>query len=110
MALLQASLKIDESAPNDDLKVGVSIVVKACQAPLRRIVQNAGGSPDVVINRATSVVGGQGYDAMSESFKDMFEAGIVDPLKVCRSALQHAASVAKTFLTLDAVVYTVKND
>lgn len=87
-----------------DVELGVKLVQKACQAPLRRIVTNANGSPDVILDKLPGDAL-FGYDARTETFRDMFEAGIVDPVKVCRSALQHAASVAVTFLQLDAVVY-----
>lgn len=91
---------------NLDVALGVKLVQKACQAPLRRIVENANGSPDVILEKLPGDPL-YGYDARAEKFRDMFEAGIVDPVKVCRSALQHAASVAITFLQLDAVVYNV---
>jgi chaperonin GroEL len=104
-ALLQAAKDVDLSNLAGDVLAGAQLVVKACEAPLRRIVINAGGSPDVVINKARET-GLVGYDAVTETFKDMFVAGIIDPVKVTRTALQHAASVTRTFLTLDAVVYT----
>ncbi len=93
--------------PNDgaDILQGINIVLKACRVPLRRIVENADGAPDVIFMQASNIPPTHGYDASTETFRDMFEAGIIDPVKVTRVALQHAASVAKTFLMLDAVVY-----
>ena len=88
---------------------GASIVMKACLAPLGRIVSNAGKSPDVVLadlarNEVLSDIQYRGYDAVADKQVDMFDSGIIDPVKVTRTALKNAASVAITFLTLDAVV------
>jgi chaperonin GroEL len=110
MALLKAAVLLDPSSFPDNERIGFDIVVKACQAPLRRIVLNAGGSPDVVINAAIQTPANQGYDALTTNFCDMFERGIVDPVKVVRTALQHAASVAITFMTLDAVIHQQKDE
>ncbi len=103
-ALLRAARDVDVSGLTGDVLAGARLVIKACEAPLRRIVTNAGGSPDVVVDKAREF-DSAGYDALTETFKDMFEAGIIDPVKVTRTALEHAASVTRTFLTLDAVVY-----
>ena len=109
MALLKAAALMLPPTHGDE-KSGYDIVFKACQAPLRRIVTNAGGMPDVVINAAMQSPENHGYDAVTTEFHDMFEAGIVDPVKVTRVALQHAASVAITFLTLDAVIHKKEKD
>ena len=92
-----------------DLQQGGSIVMKACLAPLRRIVENAGVSPDVVLERLGSNPG-KGYNAATGEYVDLVQAGVVDPVKVTRTALKHAASVAVTFLSLDAVVCEEKQD
>ena len=87
--------------------VGASIVIKACFAPLRRIVENTGKSSDVVINeleRLSSSGVFVGYNAATGVYEDLVEAGVIDPIKVTRVALENAASVAVTFLSLDAVV------
>lgn len=111
IALFHAALKSLPKDDNEHVQLGISLVFHACQAPLRRIVENANGKPDVVLSEAQKKIEGNpteltvGYDAVTETFRDMFEAGIVDPVKVCRTALQHAASVAVTFMNLDAVVY-----
>lgn len=105
-ALLKAAQLLD-IVLEGDAKLGVDIVKRACEAPLRQIVLNGDGMPDVIVNQALQHIDNKnvGYDAMSGEFKDLYEAGIVDPVKVCRTALLHAASVATTFLMLDAVIY-----
>lgn len=88
-----------------DEKTGVKIVLKALEAPVHQIAANAGFEGAVVINKIkSSRKSGYGFDAYNETYVDMFEAGIIDPTKVSRSALQNAASVASTVLTTEAVV------
>ena len=93
-----------ETAEGDE-KTGIQIVVKALEAPVRQIAANAGFEGSVIIDKIqTSGKKGFGFDAYSEEYVDMMEAGIVDPTKVTRSALQNAASVASTVLTTEALV------
>ena len=93
-----------ETAEGDE-KTGIQIVVKALEAPVRQIAANAGFEGSVIIDKIqTSGKKGFGFDAYSEQYVDMMEAGIVDPTKVTRSALQNAASVASTVLTTEALV------
>ena len=93
-----------ETAEGDE-KTGIRIVVKALEAPVRQIAANAGFEGSVIIDKIqTSGKKGFGFDAYSEEYVDMMEAGIVDPTKVTRSALQNAASVASTVLTTEALV------
>ena len=88
-----------------DEKTGVQIVVKALEAPVRQISENAGFEGSVVVEKIMNAEKkGYGFDAYSETYCDMIEAGIVDPAKVTRSALQNAASVAATVLTTEALV------
>ena len=88
-----------------DEKTGVQIVVKALEAPVRQIAQNAGFEGSVIVDKIrTSGKKGYGFNAYTEEFVDMIETGIVDPTKVTRSALQNAASVAATVLTTEALV------
>ena len=88
-----------------DEKTGVQIVVKALEAPVRQIAANAGFEGSVIVNNIqASGKKGYGFNAYTEEYVDMMEAGIVDPTKVTRSALQNAASVASTVLTTEAVV------
>ena len=98
----------DVPCPERDFKAGVDVVSDACHAPFRKIVQNAGVSPDVVISELKHLErpGLQlGYNAATGAYEDLIAAGVVDPVKVTRTALKNAVSVAITFLTLDAVVY-----
>ena len=96
--------KLLETVDGDE-KTGVKIVVKALEAPVRQIAENAGFEPSVIVNNIqSSGKKGYGFNAYSEEYVDMMEAGIVDPTKVTRSALQNAASVASTVLTTEALV------
>ncbi len=94
-----------------DEKIGVMIVRKALEAPIRQIAENAGFEGSVIVDKILrSRKKSFGFDAASEKYVDMFEAGIVDPAKVTRSALQNAASIASTVLTTEAVVAEKKED
>lgn len=94
-----AALELD-----GDAKIGVNIVKRALEEPVRQIAQNAGFDGAVIIEKIKNSAVGVGFDALKEEYVDMIKAGIVDPTKVTRSALQNAASVAATFLTTEAVV------
>ena len=83
---------------------GSEIVIKALDAPLRQIVANAGLEGSVVVNKVKELDDSMGFNALTEEYVEMVEAGILDPAKVTRSALQNATSVASTFLTTEAVV------
>ena len=87
-----------------DEKTGAEIVIKALEAPMRQIAANAGLEGSVIVNKVKDMADGVGFDALNEKYVDMVEAGIVDPTKVTRTALQNATSVASTFLTTEAVV------
>lgn len=100
-ALFNASIKAEKNVTEHN--PGAWIVFKACKAPVMKIAKNAGVTPEVIVEELKKQPT-MGYNAASESFVNMVDAGIIDPLKVTRSALQHAASVAITFLSLDAVV------
>ena len=97
---------------NIDQDAGIKLILRAVEEPLRQIVQNAGGEPSVVINRIKELTGNFGYDASTEEFVDMLVAGIIDPTKVTRSALQNAASVAGLMLTTECMIADepVEND
>ena len=94
----------------DDHYTGILIVSKAIEAPLRTIVTNGGGSAEVVINEVRNGNGNMGYNARTEQYQDLVEAGIIDPTKVTRLALQNAASIASLLLTTECVVATKKED
>ena len=92
-----------------DEKTGAQIVIKALEAPLRQIVENAGLEGSVIISRVKEMKENIGFDALTEEYVEMVEAGILDPAKVTRSALQNATSIAATFLTTEAVVAELPN-
>ena len=91
-----------------DEKTGAKIVVKALESPLATIAENAGLQGAVIINKIRESEVGTGFDAYNEEYVDMVKAGILDPVKVSRSALQNATSVASTLLTTEAVVSIIK--
>jgi chaperonin GroEL len=93
-----------------DEKIGVDIVAGALRAPTRQIVQNTGEDGDVAVAEILERGGGIGFDASSGQYVDMVKAGILDPAKVSRTALQNAASVAGLMLTTDLMVTEYKED
>ena len=91
----------------DDTQVGINIIVKALEEPMRQIAINAGLEGSLIIEKVKYSEAGIGYDALNDKYVNMLQAGIVDPTKVTRSALQNAASVASTFLTTEAAVVDI---
>ena len=91
-----------------DEATGVKIVLKALEAPVRQIAENAGIDGSVIVYRLKELETGFGYNAATDEFVDMFKAGIVDPTKVTRSALQNAASISASFLTAEAAVVEIE--
>ena len=89
---------------NDDQTTGIHIVKRAIEEPLRQIVNNAGGEGSVVVNKVREGEGSFGYNARDDRYEDMLEAGIIDPTKVSRVALENAASIASMFLTTECVL------
>ncbi|MGE5558628.1 MAG: chaperonin GroEL [Bacillota bacterium] len=104
VALLQASKALDKLKLSDDEALGVQIVKRALEDPLRQIANNAGMEGSVVVEKVKSLEKGIGFDALTNDYVDMFKSGIVDPTKVARSALQNAASIAGMLLTTEALV------
>jgi len=105
VALIRAVRAIsDLTGANDDQNVGINILRRACEEPLRQIVKNAGGDPSVVLNEVAAGKGNYGYDAATGEYGDMVKFGILDPTKVTRYALQNAASVSGLLLTTEAMV------
>ena len=111
-AYIHASKKVAAMAANleGDEKTGANIILKALEAPLTTIAYNAGLEGAVIINKVRESDEGVGFNALTEEYVDMVRAGIVDPAKVTRSALQNATSVASTLLTTESVVSTIKED
>ncbi|MEY8320102.1 chaperonin GroEL [Lachnospiraceae bacterium 46-61] len=100
---IEAVKKIAESLTGDE-KTGAEIVLKALEAPMKQIAINAGLEGSVIVNKVKELSTGMGFNALTEEYVEMVDAGILDPTKVARSALQNATSVASTFLTTEAVV------
>ena len=95
---------------NDDQTTGIQIVKRAIEEPLRQIVANAGGEGSVVVNKVKEGAGAFGYNARDDRYEDMLAAGIIDPTKVSRVALENAASIASMFLTTECVLAEKKED
>jgi chaperonin GroEL len=105
VALIRAQKAIDKlEAETDEQQVGVSIVRRALEEPLRQIVVNAGGEPSVVVNQVREGKNAFGFNARSGKFGDLIAEGVIDPTKVVRTALEHAASVAGMMLTTEALI------
>lgn len=111
VALLRAAKALDGlTGANEDEDTGINIIRTAAEAPLRIIVANAGGEGSVVINKIRENEGNFGYNARTDKFEDLFNAGVIDPTKVTRLALENAASIASLLLTTECVVADVKED
>ena len=111
-AYIHAAKEVEKLAETmeGDVKTGANIILKALEAPLYYIAANAGLEGSVIVNKVKEANVGHGFDAYKEQYVDMVEAGILDPSKVTRSALQNATSVAATFLTTESVVANIKED
>jgi chaperonin GroEL len=111
VAFLRARANLsDLRGINAEQNAGIQIVLKAIESPLRQIVANAGDEPSVVVNKVFEGTGNFGYNAATGEYGDMVEMGVLDPTKVTRSALQHAASVAGLMLTTDCMVADIPED
>lgn len=106
---IEAVSNLVETLEGDE-RTGAKIILKALEAPLRQIVHNAGGEGSLVVEKLKSQTGMIGYDALHNEYKDMLSAGIVDPTKVTRSALQNSASVAATLLTTEVAITELPSD
>lgn len=111
VAYIRAAGALDKiKCDNEDEKTGVAIIMRAVEEPLRQIVFNAGGEGSVVINKVKEGKGAFGYNARTDVYEDMFKAGIIDPTKVSRVALENAASIAAMFLTTECVLAEKKEE
>jgi chaperonin GroEL len=105
VALLRASTKVKPAEDaTDGLKVGFGIVTRACRSPLTAIAANAGQDGGIVCERVAERKGNEGYNAATDVYEDLVKAGVIDPTKVTRTALQNASSVATLLLTSDALI------
>ena len=105
VALIRAQKGIEKlETSTDDQAVGVRILSRAIEEPLRQISANAGLEGSIVVNEVKNAKGSNGFNARTETYEDLVKAGVIDPTKVVRSALQNAASVAGLMLTTEALV------
>jgi chaperonin GroEL len=104
VALLRAQAALANLEAEGDQAIGVDIIRRAMEEPLRQIVNNAGGEPSVVVNRVRESKDDFGYNALTGTFEPLLKAGVIDPAKVVRSALQNAASVASLLITTEAAI------
>ncbi len=104
VALLRASRTVKPAGLGHDEEAGYQIIIRACSAPIHQIAENAGQDGGVVVSKVGEGTGNFGYDALNDAYVDMVKAGIIDPTKVTRSALQNAASVSILLLTSDALI------
>jgi chaperonin GroEL len=104
VALIRAQVGLDKLDVNDEQRVGVNILRRAIEEPLRQIAANAGLEGSIVVNEVRGAKGAHGFNAAEERYEDLIAAGVIDPTKVVRTALQNAASVASLMLTTEALV------
>ncbi|HYB13735.1 MAG TPA: chaperonin GroEL [Myxococcota bacterium] len=104
VAFLRAQKVLDEIDVSEEQRAGVNIVRRAIEEPLRMIAQNAGVEGSIVVDKVKQGKGAFGFNAASEEYEDLLKAGVIDPTKVCRTALQNASSVAALLLTTEAMV------
>jgi chaperonin GroEL len=111
VALLRAARAIDKLKLEGDQKVGAEIIRKAVEAPLRNIASNAGVEGSIVVQKVKeSKDANYGYNAATDAYEDLVKAGVIDPTKVVRSALQNAASIASLLLTTEAMVCDIPEE
>jgi chaperonin GroEL len=104
VAYIRAAAALDDVDAPGEQRFGINILRRAIEEPLRQIVMNAGGEPSIVLQRVREGEGAYGYNARTDTYEDLVEAGVIDPTKVTRSALQNAASVASLLLTTEALI------
>ena len=110
VAFLRACKALEQSSLQGDQRVGSDIIRRALEEPARQIATNAGAEGSVVVQRLKEMSANQGFDAEGLKYVDMFEAGIIDPAKVVRSALQNAASIASLMLTTEALITDIPEE
>ena len=110
VALLRTISSLDEKEVEGEEKIGINILKRAIEEPIRRIVQNAGIDGAIVVQKVKEGKGGFGFNAETMEYEDLTNSGIIDPTKVVRSALQNAASAVSMFLTIECVVAERKEE
>ena len=104
VALLRAKTALDKVKAEGDEAIGVNIIARATEAPLRQLITNAAGDASIVVAKVLEQDGNAGYNVATDEYVDMLDAGVIDPTKVTRSALQHASSIAGLLLTTECLV------
>ena len=104
VALLRAAGALKDLKLSGDEQIGVNIILRAIEEPMRWIATNAGHEGSIVVQRVKTMKHDEGFNAQTEQYEDLVEAGVIDPAKVVRSALQNAASIASLLLTTEAVI------
>jgi chaperonin GroEL len=107
VALLRAAKALENLEATGDEQVGIRIIARAIEEPIRWIAANAGHEGSIVVQRVREMKGDEGFNAQTERYENLVEAGVIDPTKVVRSALQHAASIASLLLTTEAVIAVI---
>jgi chaperonin GroEL len=110
VALLRAQAMLKDIGDNEEQQAGVNIIRKAVEEPLRRIAENSGIDGSIVVDKVKNSKGNQGFNAQTEVYEDLLKAGVIDPTKVVRTALQNAASVASLLLTTEALIADVPDE
>jgi chaperonin GroEL len=110
VALLRAAAGLRSLTLDQDEQVGLNIIMRAIEEPLRWIATNAGHEGAIVVQRVKDMTGDEGFNAQTEQYEDLVTAGVIDPTKVVRSALQNAASIASLLLTTEAVISQARED
>jgi chaperonin GroEL len=111
VALLRAAVALEKLKLTGDEKVGVNILKRACEEPLRQIVQNSGMEGAVVVEKVRShQETNYGFNAATDQYEDLVKAGVIDPTKVTRTALQNAASIASLMLTTEALICEIPEE
>ncbi|MBX3444766.1 MAG: chaperonin GroEL [Planctomyces sp.] len=110
VALLRSSMSVKPGDLTHDEEVGYNIIRRACRAPLTQISDNAGKDGSVICEKVSEMKGNMGYNAASDTYEDLVKSGVIDPVKVTRTALQNSASVATLLLTSDALIAEMPKD
>jgi chaperonin GroEL len=104
VALLRAAKALDSLTLDGEEQIGVRTIARAIEEPMRWIATNAGHEGSIVVQRVKEMTGDEGFNAQTERYENLVEAGVIDPTKVVRSAIQNAASIASLLLTTEAVI------
>ncbi|MDE3155013.1 MAG: chaperonin GroEL, partial [Acidobacteriota bacterium] len=110
VALLRAGKALAALKLHGDQQIGVNIIARAIEEPLRWITTNAGLEGSIVVQKVKEMKAEEGFNALTETYEDLVKAGVIDPVKVVRSALQHASSIASLLLTTEALVSEIPEE